>query len=154
MKIYRELEEFKKQCEGQGLCDPYTKAWMEAETKEELMALATDINGMPYIMEAMTRDYANLDKKFVLKEFGEFINNGYSIPQQGFTSVFYIDPIESEIKLKDTVCGLFDYNGKVILDHHICHIYTNSSIGIIGKGEVYLHRLEDGVWHNDKIKIG
>jgi len=153
MKIYKELEAFKERSKVLGLCNNYTDKWNSAQDTYDLIKLATDINGMPYILESLNDPQMGITTKFAIEFLGEYVNNNIPIVNDGIESKLFIDT-ECTVILSSTINGFLNTNAKLYVPKGVvCHVYcVNSDLEITGSGIIYFHNLLEGKWINNIIK--
>lgn len=72
-----------------GLCGEYTKMWDDAKDVEQLMMMATDANGLPFLAEAFA-DGWGVSEKVAIRMFGDYINGRWQAQHNGYTSEIWI----------------------------------------------------------------
>lgn len=153
MKIHKELEAFKERSKVLGLCDNYTDKWDSAQNTYDLIKLATDINGMPYILESLVDTKMGITTEFAVKFFGSYVNSDEPIKRKENDSKLFIDT-ECDITLSATINGFLNTKATLYVPEYIiCHVYSvNSDLQFNGNGIVYCHKLIGGKWINEIIK--
>lgn len=153
MKIHKDLELFKQQCIALDLCKEYTARWNSVQSDFELVQMATDINGMPYLIDSLNDDKTILKKDFVVKNFSLYVNNDKEISQGEYNSKLFLDT-KIDIRSDSTIYGLCGCTGKVNVPRgHVCHVYKDCKIKFTGKGKVYVHDYIQGFWNDTVINL-
>lgn len=87
--MMNELLRFKRTARGLGMCERYKAKWDAAETKADIMRIATDVNGMEFLAGAMAFGWG-LSPSYIADVFGDYINGAMVIGQDGYTSEMFV----------------------------------------------------------------
>lgn len=132
--------QFKRNSMLLGLCDEYKKRWDACNTKEELIKLALDANGVEFMADSIAFGWG-LSKEYLLEEFGEYANGKYQCQQRGYTSEMYIDA-HGVIEAKSTLILIACCEDlKIIIpEYMVCQIFVcgGTKISISGQGKADL----------------
>lgn len=85
----RSIVEMKEYAVRHGLCGEYLGMWNAAESSEELMMLATDANGLPFLAEAFADEWA-ITESAAQRMFGGYINGNWQANHGGYTSEIWL----------------------------------------------------------------
>lgn len=121
------------------LCKEYMGRLDKAGSKAQLINLALDANGLPWVAESVAK--GELPIEVISNDFKPFLNGNFTRIGNGFTSQIYCQPPEDEIKITTTATLIIGFKGKVIVDRP-CRLYLcKSDVTIIGTAtpEVYLY---------------
>src|SRR5574344_907055 len=146
MIMERDMIHFKHNSIERGLCGNYSKMWDKAKSKEQLIQIATDSNGMPYMCESIDGGWG-LSVEYIKDNYSHWCS-GIKIHQRGYTSAMlcgisedyhsevtelliigckdikiFLSPIVSEIY----VCGNSNVEFVLTEDNSaMVHLYGNS----------------------------
>lgn len=107
-----------------GLCGEYKKRWDSCCTKEDLIKLSMDANGVEFMADSIAFGWG-LSKEYLTKEFSEYINGKYLIREKGYTSEMFVGLTEDKIKPRSTLSLFVGCNCTILLQNHfVGKIYT------------------------------
>lgn len=133
-----ELLDLKRRAHKLGLCGRYSDMWNAAESKDELIRLATDSNGASFMCDGFMYGWG-LSAEYLNKEFGDYINGNYIVPHYGYTSELYVAH-KGQIEARSTLLILLGCKCKVVVPNGlVCKIYMadgDYDIDCKGKCEV------------------
>lgn len=82
--------QFKRNATILGLCGEYKKKWDECNTKQDLVDMALDSNGVEFMADSIAFGWG-LSKDYLLREFGKYANGAYKCHEGGgYTSEMYV----------------------------------------------------------------
>lgn len=109
------LNELKRRSVALGLCGEYKGLWDECRSVKELYDLATDINGIEYLCDAVTFGWGgSFGTEYIKERFGDYINGAYKRDRDGYTSSLYCG-YEGFVIARSTVLCLLDCKGTVVV---------------------------------------
>lgn len=128
------------------LCNDYKEQLDKASSELDLVKIASSAEGIRTFFKAMNLKNVSIDSSFIKKAFNRYINNGYLIDNNGYTSELYID-CKCDNVLKGHVIGLYNCTGTVTIEENrVCALITmNCDLDINSSGK-YIHYV-----YNDRI---
>jgi len=124
-----------------GLCGQYKGKWDGCNSKQDLVRMALDSNGIEFMADSIAFGWG-LSKDYLLREFGEFMNGFYRCREKGYTSEMYIGA-HGVLSVKSTLLliGYCDDLEIEIPEHTVCRIYVcgGSRVRIENKGSVEIY---------------
>lgn len=112
-----------------GLCEKYKELWDKSENKDDLIEIATDVNGAEFL--AMSHaDGWGLTPEYIQREFGDYINGKWRREKDGYTSELYVR-YDGDIEQKSTLITLLDCTSTVYVPK-----YSGGYIYVSGESTV------------------
>lgn len=155
----KRLKAFREAAKSRNLCDKYSELWDNCTTKKQLIDLATDSNGIPYICEAMVEGWG-ITPEFISEKFKTFVNGRYISQHTGYTSELYVEKFFIEpLVARTTNLVIMGCEGVVHIPNGIvCNLFiVNSNISVTGSGICYVQTYGDNtitfdttLTHHDK----
>jgi hypothetical protein len=122
-----DMETFIRNAKMLGLCDTYSGKVAGAKSKRQLLDIALDANGMPYMCDSIAAGWG-LTKEYIQEEFEPFLNGRYVRREDGYTSAVYCD--ENSVHISTTAALVLFSHGEITTDR-ICEIHVaNSNVTI------------------------
>ena len=153
------LQAFREAAKSRNLCDKYSELWDNCKTKKQLIDLATDSNGIPYVCESMAEGWG-VTPEFISENFKTFINGRYTSQHNGYTSAMYVERFFIEpLVAKTTNLVIIACEGVVnIPEDVVCNLsIVNSNVVVSGSGVCYVKtygentvKYEKTIRHYDK----
>ena len=134
------LQAFREAAKSRNLCDKYSELWDNCKTKKQLIDLATDSNGIPYVCESMAEGWG-VTPEFISENFKTFINGRYTSQHNGYTSAMYVERFFIEpLVAKTTNLVIIACEGVVnIPEDVVCNLsIVNSNVVVSGSGVCYV----------------
>lgn len=136
-----EMQNFIRNAKRLGLCAEYTGRWEECRSKKQLVDVALDANGLPYMAESIAKGWG-ISAEYIAREFAQF-NNGQYVRKDGYSSAMYVLPTDDEIHINTTAALIAGFNGSISVDRRMCELYiADSNVNIATNGayvRVYLY---------------
>lgn len=85
-----DLLAFKRNAIMLGLCTGYKNKWDAATSKEALMDMALDSNGVELLADAHSFGFG-MDIQYMKRTFSDYINGKWKRSKDGYTSCMYVD---------------------------------------------------------------
>lgn len=125
-----DLLQFKKNAKERELCENYTSEWNNSKSKKDLVKIATDSNGAPYMCESITAGWG-LSADYINNNFNDYCD-GSKIEQRGYTSSM-LCKFNDIYKNTSTILLVINCNCNIEIDTRICEIFVcdGSNITII-----------------------
>lgn len=135
-----DLLSFKRNAMMLGLCTSYKDKWDSATSKEALMDMALDSNGVEMLADAATFGWG-MDIQYMKRTFSDYINGKWERNKDGYTSCLYVDyngKIEQECTITTVLSSKIEFN---VPKYHICklHVAGGTEVNITGDGECYVY---------------
>jgi hypothetical protein len=123
-----ELLDMKRRALSLGLCGKYKGLWDDASSKEDLMRIAMDANGISFIADGAAFGWG-LNSEYLRSAFKDYIN-GYTVECDGYTSQLWVGAseiittpqatqylfIDCDIDIvipQDTICAIHAVRSKI-----------------------------------------
>lgn len=137
------MQNFIRNAKRLGLCEEYTDKWTSAKSKKQLIDIALDANGLPFVANAVAKGY--LTAEYICEAFAPFNNGKYVRDKDGYTSAMYCGEETNEIFATETALLVIDFVGDIhIPENRICEIHiVNSKCYIVNKGKVNIYAYGD-----------
>jgi hypothetical protein len=140
-----ELIDLKRHAIRLGLCDKYKNIWDACRTKEELINMALDVNGIEFIADGYAYGWG-LSTDYITDNFIEFVNGDYLSRYDGYTTEMYVSK-ELNLIPRATATLIMDCSGDIeIPENKICSIYlakSNIRLRCKGKCDLYIFNTEE-----------
>lgn len=135
-----DLLTFKRNAMMLGLCGPYKDKWDEATSKESLMDIAFDSNGIEMLADAASFGWG-MDIQYMKRTFSDYINGKWKRCKDGYSSCLYVDydgKIEQECTITTVLSSKVTFN---VPKGHVCKLYVGgeSVVNITGGGICYVY---------------
>jgi hypothetical protein len=144
-----EMLNFLSQAKLRGLCTNYTKKWESAESKKELLDIALDANGMPYVCKCVAEGWG-ITPEYIAQSFKGYLNGRYIHSGNGYTSAIYVG--DGNVGIVSTAAILIDCKG-VVSSNRMCELYiANSDVELIGAGTFKVHTYNSRVHFECDVK--
>ena len=116
--------QFKRNATVLGLCGEYKKKWDRCNTKQDLVRMALDSNGVEFMADSIAFGWG-LSKDYLLREFGTYANGAYQCHEGGYTSEMYVGT-HGTLKSDSTILlvAYCDDLKIIIPKHTFCRIYV------------------------------
>ena len=85
-----DLLSFKRNAMMLGLCTEYKNKWDAATSKEALIDIALDSNGVELLTDAHSFGFG-MDIQYMKRTFSDYINGKWKRSKDGYTSCMYVD---------------------------------------------------------------
>ena len=85
-----DLLAFKRNAVMLGLCGGYKEKWDAATSKDALMDMALDSNGVEMLADAAAFGWG-MDIQYMKRTFSDYINGKWKRSKDGYTSCLYVD---------------------------------------------------------------
>ena len=72
-----------------GLCEEYRRKWDLACTKDELVRMAIDSNGVEFLADSIAFGWG-VGKDYILREFDGYVNGKHLCGEDGYTSEMFV----------------------------------------------------------------
>lgn len=141
MKNRNNLLDFKRNAIMLGLCAEYKEEWDSCRTKEDLVKLATDSNGIAFLADSFSFGWG-VSVDYLLKEFKDYISDWtenkpirHSKNGLGYTSEIYVTDT-SVVTPRGTLNIFIDCHGVIQLPEGFVgsiYICGGSSVIVCGK---------------------
>lgn len=109
-----ELLQLKRNAQLLGLCGEYRKKWDEANSKQELMRLATDANGIEFMADGVTFGWG-LTPSYLVENFSDCINGEMLLQQNGYTSEMYVNNDNMMVTPRATATIFIGCDGVILI---------------------------------------
>ena len=134
-----DLLSFKRNAMMLGLCTSYKDKWDEATSKEALMDMALDSNGVETLADAAAFGWG-LDIQYMKRTFSDYINGKWKRNKDGYTSCLYVDfngQIEQDCTLTTVLSSKVEFH---VPEGSVCKLYVGgeSTAHITGEGVFYV----------------
>jgi hypothetical protein len=132
------MKDFFKMARRLGLCREYTAKWASCKTKRQLMDVALDANGLPWVAGSIA-DGWGLSQDYIEKEFFGFLNGRYVHDNNGYTSAIYVNT--AFVPVHTTAALVIGCHGEIHTDR-LCELHVvDSSVSVTGESacNVYLY---------------
>jgi hypothetical protein len=151
-----ELLTLKRNAVMLGLCDGYKVKWNEAKGKKDLVDMALDANGVEFMAKSIAEGWG-LSKRYILGNFGDYMNNNYVRDKGGYTSKLYVD-YGGDIFQPATLNLLVGCNTSLLVpEGSVCKIYvcgrSNVRINCVGKCYVYVYGGYNDVKYSGDVTV-
>ena len=135
-----DLLTFKRNALVLGLCTGYKDKWDNAKTKEELMDMALDANGVEMLADACAFSWG-MDIPYMKRAFSDYINGKWKRSKDGYSSCLYVGyngQIEQSCTLTTILASNVTFH---VPKYHICKLYVGgcTEVNITGEGECYVY---------------
>ena len=135
-----DLLSFKRNAMMLGLCTSYKDKWDEATSKEALMDMALDSNGVEMLADAAAFGWG-MDIQYMKRTFSDYINGKWKRNKDGYTSCLYVDfngQIEQDCTLTTVLASKVEFH---VQRGNVCKLYVggNSAVNITGDGACYVY---------------
>ena len=135
-----DLLAFKRNVMLLGLCSSYKEKWDSATSKEVLMDMALDSNGVELLADAHSFGFG-MDIQYMKRTFSDYINGKWKRNKDGYTSCLYVDfkgEIEQVCTLTTVLASKVTFN---VPKGSVCKLYVggNSTVNITGEGVCYVY---------------
>ena len=123
-----------------GLCTSYKDKWDEATSKEALMDMALDSNGVEMLADAAAFGWG-MDIQYMKRTFSDYINGKWKRNKDGYTSCLYVDfngQIEQDCTLTTVLSSKVEFH---VPEGSVCKLYVGgeSTAHITGEGVCYVY---------------
>lgn len=139
-----DLLSFKRNAAMLGLCGEYKKMWDEAVSKEELMGIALDSNGVEMLSDACSFGWG-MDIQYMKRAFSDYINGAWKRDRDGYTSCLYVG-FNGHIEQRCTLTTVLSSNAVFHVPvGSVCKLYVGgcSTVDITGGGVCYVYSYGD-----------
>jgi len=146
-----ELLEYKCNAKRLGICEPYLKRWNEATSKEDLMNIALDINGVDFLAISTAEGWG-LPVDYIKQNFGNYINGKWQRQGRGYTSELYVG-YKASITQRSTITLLIGCNCKFYTPkYHVCSLFVSgkSHVTVCGRGKCTVTTYGDAMASRDE----
>lgn len=131
---------FKRNAMMLGLCGGYKEKWDAATSKEALMDIALDSNGVEMLADAAAFGWG-MDIQYMKRTFFGYINGKWKRNKDGYTSCLYVDfngQIEQDCTLTTVLSSKVEFN---VPKGSVCKLYVSggSEVNITGEGICYVY---------------
>lgn len=135
-----EMQKFREVARERGLCDRYSRLWDSCTSNKQLLDLAMDSNGIPYLCESVSQGWG-LPVDYLLARFRMYINNKYISLHKGYSSKLFIRHYDN-VWVDATNVVLIECSTVLVVPKNtICNIYlVNSRVNAVGDGTCYVRR--------------
>lgn len=135
-----DLLSFKRNAMMLGLCTSYKDKWDEATSKEALMDIALDSNGVEMLTDAAAFGWG-MDIQYLKRTFSGYINGKWKRNKDGYTSCLYVDfngQIEQDCTLTTVLSSKVEFH---VSEGSVCKLYVGgeSTVHITGEGVCYVY---------------
>lgn len=122
--IMEKILQFKRNATVLGLCGEYKKKWDDCDTRQGLVDMALDSNGIEFMADSIAFGWG-LPKDFLLKEFSDYVNGAYQCHEEGYTSEMYLSA-HGTLKACTSLLLIAYCDGlKIeIPEHAFCRVYV------------------------------
>lgn len=123
-----DLVKFREDANARDLCSQYRGKWDLCKSKKDLIDLALDSNGMPYLCQSIFEKWG-LTPEFIATEFADYINGKYiSKHESGYTSTLYV-LYDGDVEVSSTALVFIGCRSVVnIPKNRICRCYVLDSV--------------------------
>ena len=123
-----ELLKMKRHAVADGLCAQYTKRWDEASGLEDMVAMATDANGMDF----MARSFAfgwGMSPDYTVATFGPYINGARVFQHEGYTGEIWCGVPRARIEQRatTTLVACCDEAEVTVKKYRVCHLLVSGA---------------------------
>lgn len=156
------LDEFRENARAHGVCEEYGGRWSGCVTKKELFDLACEVQGMLFLVKAVSEGWG-ISPEVIVKEFPRMINGGYIARVETKRGKHYGSQIicrydEPSFVCDTTVCAVIDSHTTITIAKNIgCLLFVDkaSEIEIIcpDSGRVKVETYSDKVTTNNKDRV-
>ena len=146
------LREFREAAKSRNLCEKYSEMWDNCKSKKQLIDLATDSNGIPYVCESIVEGWG-VTPEFISENFKTFINGRYVSQHNGYTSAMYVERFFVEpVVVKTTNLVVIACEGVIeVPENTVCNIFiVESDVVIRGTGVCYVKTYGDNTIKYDE----
>lgn len=135
-----DLLTFKRNVMMLGLCTSYKDKWDAATSKDALLDMALDSNGVELLADAHSFGFG-MDIQYIKRAFSGYINGKWKRSKDGYTSCLYVDyngQIEQECTLTTVLSSKVEFH---IPKGNVCKLYVGgeSTVHITGEGICYVY---------------
>lgn len=135
-----DLLSFKRNAMMLGLCTSYKDKWDEATSKEALMDIALDSNGVEMLTDAAAFGWG-MDIQYLKRTFSGYINGKWKRNKDGYTSCLYVDfngQIEQDCTITTVLSSKVEF---YVSEGSVCKLYVGaeSTVNITGEGICYVY---------------
>ena len=135
-----DLLAFKRNAMMLGLCTSYKDKWDAATSKEALMDMALDSNGVEMLADAAAFGWG-MDIQYMKRAFFGYINGKWKRSKGGYTSCLYVDfngQIEQVCTLTTVLASKVEFH---VSKGSVCKLYVSgeSTVNITGEGICYVY---------------
>ena len=135
-----DLLSFKRNAMMLGLCGCYKDKWDAATSKEALMDIALDSNGVEMLADAAAFG-GGMDIQYMKRTFSYYINGKWKRSKDGYTSCLYVDfngQIEQYCTLTTVLASNVEFH---VPKGSVCKLYVSggSEVNITGEGICYVY---------------
>lgn len=135
-----DLLSFKRNVMMLGLCTGYKNKWDVATSKEALMDIALDSNGVELLTDAHSFGFG-MDIQYMKRTFSDYINGKWKRSKDGYTSCLYVDfngQIEQDCTLTTVLASKVEFH---VSKGNVCKLYVGggSTVNITGEGICYVY---------------
>lgn len=135
-----DLLAFKRNAVMLGLCGGYKDKWDAATSKEALMDIALDSNGVEMLADASAFGWG-MDIQYLKRTFSDYINGKWNRSKDGYTSCLYVDfngQIENDCTITTVLASKVTFN---VPKGSICKLYVagGTELNITGEGICYVY---------------
>ncbi len=139
-----DLLAFKRNAMMLGLCGAYKGKWDAATSKEALMDMALDSNGVEMLSDAASFGWG-MDIQYMKRSFSDYINGKWKRSKNGYTSCLYVDyngHIEQRCTITTVLSSKVDF---YVPKGSVCKLYVGggTEVNIIGEGVCYVYSYGD-----------
>ncbi len=139
-----DLLAFKRNAMMLGLCGAYKEKWNEATSKEALMDMALDSNGVEMLSDSVAFGWG-MDIQYMKRAFSDYINGKWKRSKDGYTSCLYVDyngHIEQRCTITTALCSKVDF---YVPKGSVCKLYVGggTEVNIAGEGVCYVYSYGD-----------
>ena len=139
-----DLLKFKRNAVMLGLCGEYKSRWDSAKSKQDLMDIALDANGVEMLCDAAAFGWG-MDIQYMKNAFSEYINGNWKRKKDGYTSCLYVLH-DGVIEQECTITAIISCNGEFhVPKGKACKLYVSgdSNINVTGEGDCYVYLYGD-----------
>lgn len=135
-----DLLAFKRNAIMLGLCTGYKNKWDAATSKEALMDMALDSNGVELLADAHSFGFG-MDIQYMKRTFSDYINGKWKRNKDGYTSCLYVDfngQIEQDSTLTTVLASKVEFH---VPKGSVCKLYVGaeSTVNITGEGICHVY---------------
>lgn len=139
-----DLLAFKRNAMMLGLCGAYKDKWDAATSKEALMDMALDSNGVEMLADAASFGWG-MDIQYMKRTFSDYINGKWKRSKDGYTSCLYVDyngHIEQTCTITTALSSKVDF---YVPKGSVCKLYVGggTEVNITGEGVCYVYSYGD-----------
>lgn len=135
-----DLLAFKRNAVMLGLCGGYKEKWDSATSKEALIDMALDSNGVEMLADAAAFGWG-MDIQYMKRTFSDYINGKWKRSKDGYTSCLYVD-FNGQIEQYCTLTTVLSSNVEFhVPGGSVCKLYVGgeSTVHITGEGVCFVY---------------